>query len=133
MNWQKFCCKERKERNICFSCCIDLPKLGTFVINMLDIHQKIIDFDLDFLKKGKLCIFVTFKHKGTRKWNNIHSLNSFVLHYFMTIFEYNFPSNNYKVVVVPCVSPNISLILKKQLNYKGKQIFLWKHWWSKQT
>jgi len=33
------------------SCCIDFPKVGTVVINMLDIHQKIIDFDLDFLKK----------------------------------------------------------------------------------
>merc|ERR1712168_761956 len=33
------------------SCCIDFPKVGTFVINMLDIHHNIVDFDLDFLKR----------------------------------------------------------------------------------
>merc|ERR1712184_125051 len=33
------------------SCCIDFPKVGTFVIKMLDVHKNIMDFDLDFLKR----------------------------------------------------------------------------------
>ena len=60
------------------------------MINMLDIHHNIVDFDLDFLKRGKY-LFVYRKHKGIRKYvvnSNLYlfSFKSYLILYLTRVF-----------------------------------------------